>query len=499
MASKAPRILRILLLLLLAVLVTGGGYLSLQALQGTRLGTVIGLKQEAQKKEIYYCPMHPSYKSDKPGDCPICNMSLVKLEPQSGQPAQGDPEPMPGMPGMPGPAGAGSMEAAPPPEALPPGTVQISPQRQQLIGVQIGEVLWKPLNQTLRTVGRLSFDETRVARVQTKIEGWIDRVYADFTGKLVRKGQPLISIYSPELVATQQEFLVSSKARDYLKDSSIEGIASGARSLYDSARQRLKLWDISDQQIEEIRKRGEPIKTLTLYSPMDGFIVARDAFENQRVTPETELYVLADLSRIWVFADIYEYEVPMVKLGQTADVTLSSFPGETFQAKVSYIYPELNPETRTLKVRLELPNPGFRLKPDMYAEVALQVGHGTQLAVPEEAVLDSGVEQIVFVHHEGGYFEPRRVRLGAKVDGQFVVLAGLEAGEKVVTSGNFLIDSESQLKAAMSSMPGGGPHAGHGGAPSSGQEGQAGGARDGREGPQPRSPAAAGGHAGHGG
>ncbi|MEO0250490.1 MAG: efflux RND transporter periplasmic adaptor subunit [candidate division WOR-3 bacterium] len=478
---------RRLALMALFVILLGGGaagaYFYRDLLRGTKLGKWMGLEKQAEAKEVYYCPMHPDYKSDKPGDCPICNMTLVKLEPRAETAVPSgerkilywqDPMHPQYKSDKPGKAPDCGMDLVPVyadegPRAqeLPPGTVQISPQKQQLIGVQYGEVLYQPLSKTIRTVGRLAYDETKIARIHTKIEGWIEKVYVDFTGKLVKKGQPLISLYSPELVSTQQEFLIAKRAKDYLGDNPIKEISSNALSLYESTRERLRLWDISEDQIKEIEERGAPTKTLTLYAPIDGFVLARNAFERQRITPETELYAIADLSTIWVFADIYEYEAPLIKLGQTATLTLSYFPGKTFKGKVTYIYPQLDNTTRTLKVRLEFPNLDFQLKPDMYANVELHINYGRQLAVPEEAVLDSGSEQIVFVARDGGYFEPRKVTLGQKVGHLFIVLDGVKAGERVVTSANFLIDSESQLKSALRGIG----HAGHGGgAPPGGEQ-----------------------------
>jgi len=390
----------------------------------------------AQQRRILYWvdPMHPAYKSGKPGTAPDCGMDLVPVY----------------------------ADETPEETSLPPGTVQITAQKLQRIGVTFGEVTSQPLSKTIRTVGRMAYDETKLVRIHAKIEGWVEQVFVDFTGKLVEKNQPLLSIYSPELVSTQQELLIAKKAKDYLASSPVPEVSSGSRSLYESARDRLRLWDISDEQIRELEERGQPTKTLTLYSPLSGFVVTRNAFPKQRVTPETELYTIADLSTVWVLADVYEYEVPMIQLGQAATMTLSYFPGRKFAGRVTYIYPQLDNMTRTLKVRLEFPNPAFELKPDMYADVELRIDYGTQVSVPEEAVLDSGSEQIVFVAHEGGYFEPRKIQLGARVDGRQIVLSGLKPGERIVTSGNFLIDSESRLKSAAAAMAGAG-HAGHGG------------------------------------
>jgi len=383
-------------------------------------------KEEKKEKKILYWvdPMHPVYKSDKPGIAPDCGMQLV-------------------------PVYAGEEGGK---EIPPSGSTMISPTKQQLIGVTYDTVVDEPLTHTIRTGGKVTYDETKIVKINPKIEGWIEKVYVDFTGKLVKKGQPLISIYSPELVSTQQEYLLALKSKEYLSKSPFPEIANSSNSLLESTKKRLEFWDIREDEIREIEKRGKPVKTMTLYAPSSGFVLTRNAFEHQRVMPESELYTIADLSRVWILADIYEYELPLIRLGQTAAIKLSYFPGETFTGRVTYIYPQLDNVTRTLKVRLELSNPDFKLKPDMYTNVEFQINYGKQISVPEEAVLDSGTEQIVFVAHKGGYFEPRKVKLGAKVDKRFIILSGLAPGEKIVTSGNFLIDSESRLKSAMGGM-----------------------------------------------
>ena len=272
----------------------------------------------------------------------------------------------------------------------------------------------------------------------------------------VQKGQPLLSIYSPDLVSTQQEFLLSLKAKKTLGKSDFPEIASSANSLYAASRKRLELWDIPEKQINEIERRGEIVKALTLYAETGGYVLTKNAFQRQKITPDTELYSIADLSTVWVIADIYEYEMQMIRVGQPATMNLSYYPGETFTGKVTYIYPQLDAQTRTMKARIEFPNRNLKLKPDMFANVDFQIVYPRQVSVPEEAVLDSGEEQIVFVALGDGYFEPRKVQLGAKVDDRYIILSGLQAGEKIVTSGNFMIDSESRLKSSMGGMNHGG-------------------------------------------
>jgi RND family efflux transporter MFP subunit len=382
--------------------------------------------QTAAKKVQYWVdPMHPAYKSDKPGKAPDCGMDLVPVYAEETTAVKTN---------------------------LPEGTIQISPEKQQLIGVQYGEAAYKAVFKTLRAVGRLAYDETKIVRVHPRIEGWIEQVFVDFIGKQVSKGQPLISLYSPELWQTQQEYLLALKGRNELANSPFREAVASSASLLAAARKRLELWDIEMAQLEHLEHTGKPFKALTLYAPSDGFVLTRNAFAKQRVTPDTELYAIADLSTIWVMADIYEYEAPEIKVGQPATVTLSYAPGRSYRGKVTYINPQLDNATRTLKVRVEIANPGFALKPDMFANVELGIGYGKQIVVPQEAVLDSGAEQQVFVAHEGGYFEPRKVHLGTKVDSEFIVLSGLKAGQRIVTSANFLIDSESKLKSAAGGM-----------------------------------------------
>jgi RND family efflux transporter MFP subunit len=335
---------------------------------------------------------------------------------------------------------------------MPETAFKISPEKQQLIGVQYGTVENESLSKSLRAVGRAAFDETKIVRINPKIEGWIENVYVDFTGKLVQKGQPLLSIYSPDLVQTQEEYLLALKGRRQIAESPFGEAVNFSESLVQSARRRLELWDITDEQIKELEKRGTPSRTMMLYAPASGFVMTRNAYPKQRVMPDTELYQLADLSTIWILADIYEFEAADIKVGQPAMVTLSSYPGRNLNGKISYIYPQVDNTTRTLKVRVELANRDFLLKPDMYADVTVNIGYGNRLVVPQEAVMDSGSEQLVYVSLGDGYFEPRKVQIGAKVDNKYVVIAGLKAGERVVTSGNFLVDSESRLKSAAGGM-----------------------------------------------
>ena len=338
-------------------------------------------------------------------------------------------------------------------EEVAPGTVQISAERQQLIGVKFGTVEMKPLEKVIRTVGRVDYDEKRIVTVSPKIGGWIEDLYVDFTGKYVSEGEPLLTIYSPELVSTQEEYLIALRARKSLSKSPFPEVASSGDSLAESAKRRLKLWDISDDQIRTLEETGQAKKTLTLYSPFKGFVLEKSAYKGMSVMPGMSLFKLADLSVVWLYGDIYEYELPFIRLGQQASIQLTYLPGETFTGKVIYIYPSLNPETRTAKVRFEIPNLQGKLKPEMYANVEVKVHLGQRLVVPQGAIIDTGIRRLAILDKGNGYFEPREVK-AEKIGEYYEVMKGLKAGDRVVTSANFLVDSESNLKSAVSGMAG---------------------------------------------
>jgi RND family efflux transporter MFP subunit len=384
-------------------------------------------KEKGQRKILYwYDAMNPGHHYDKPGKAPD-GMDLV--------PKYAGEE-----------AGAVSMQD------MAPGSVMLNSAMQQLIGVRYTEVRRAHMERTVRTVGLLQMNDEKISRIHVKIAGWIQKVYLNFVGKLVKEGQPLFTLYSPDLVSTEQEYLIALKGQEYMSKAPYTDAATGANALLDATRQRLQLWDITDAQISDLEKTGKVSQVMTLYSPTNGFVMTRNAFEQTYVTPETELYDIADLSTIWVYVDIFEYEAPYVHVGQPASMQLSYFPGKTYRGKVTYVYPTLDPKTRTIKARLEFPNPNYELKPDMYADVQLKVDYGVQTLVPSEAVLNSGTRQIVFIAKADGYFEPREIKVGKQFDDQYEVLAGLKPGEKIVASGNFLIDSESQLQAALGSF-----------------------------------------------
>jgi len=315
---------------------------------------------------------------------------------------------------------------------------------------------YRVVDRHIRTVGKVEPDETRLAFVNTKITGWVKKLFIDYTGQQVVKGQPLLSIYSPDLVTAQEEYLLALRSVKTAQTST-QGFAeidASRKELLESSRRRLLLWDITEEQIAELEQSGRPKTDITLQAPLDGIVLEKMVLEGTYVTPGMNLYKIADLSKVWIVADVYEYEAPLVKVGQEARVSFPYEPGESFIASVIYVYPVLDPMTRTIKVRLAAKNPNLKLKPEMFANVEIKSSSGERLAIPTEAVLDSGPRKIVYVEKKPGVYEMREAALGIRGEKYVEVLRGIRKGERVVTSGNFLIDSESQLRAG----PGGGGH-----------------------------------------
>jgi len=335
-----------------------------------------------------------------------------------------------------------------------PGIVTIAPERLQTIGVKYEPVSRRPLEKIIRTVGRVAVDERKLAKVTIKFHGWIERLFVSATGDHVKKGQQLFTIYSPDLVATQEEYLLALQGRKQMGGSEFPEVARGSQDLLEATKRRFQLWDITADHVRELEKTGKVLKALPIHSPITGTVIKKEALAGAHVDPGQELYTIADLSHIWILADIYEYELSFVKAGQQAAVTLSYDPSTVLTGHVSFIYPTLDPKTRTAKVRFELNNRGEMLKPDMYANVELRVSLGTRLAIPQEAIIESGQKQVVFLHHGGGKLEPRLIKTGVKTGEWTEVLEGLKEGEHVVTSANFLIDSESRLKSVVEGMGG---------------------------------------------
>jgi multidrug efflux pump subunit AcrA (membrane-fusion protein) len=342
-----------------------------------------------------------------------------------------------------------SRESATPQAA---GTVYVSPERQQWIGVRTGAVARRTLQTTIRSVGVLAFDETRVAQLHTKIVGWVERTFVDYVGRRVARGEPLLSVYSPELVATQNEYLLALRA-ERIPDGDAVSDFGGTWSLEDVARERLRLWDISDAQIEALRRSGTVQKTLTLYAPFDGIVLERGAFPGQYLTPEVTAYRIADLSTVWVLGEIFEYEQSRVKVGQSVEIEFPYGPAtQRLSGLITYVSPTVVPETRRVQVRAEFANPGLELKPGSYVTFVIRTPPEDRVAVPKEALIDTGAKRYVILARPNGFFEPREVQVGEPSDDAYPVLAGVAEGERVVVSAQFLIDSETNLQAAMKAM-----------------------------------------------
>ena len=385
---------------------------------------------KAPMKVMYHCPMHPDYISDRPGKCPICGMDLVPFTP-------GETEQPQAQPGL---------------ETRAPLT--LSPERRQLIGLQVGTVEKRRVSRTIRAAGRVEYDEKRRATVSLKFGGWVEDLMVKSVGETVRKGSPLMAVYSPDLLEAQHNYLVARAALAALgKDASADS-RSLAEELLRSARERLRLWDFTDEQLKAIESSGQAEHDVTIFSKVDGVVTARNVALGSNVEPGKDLFEIADLTTVWMLADVFESEAPLIKIGQQAKIELIAFPGEPLTGTVSYIYPALDEATRTLRVRLECPNPDGRLKPGMFSAVSIAVDLGEQLAVDDDAVLDTGLRQIVFVDKGEGRLEPREVVVGDRADGLAIIARGLEPGERIVTSGNFLVDSESRMKAALRQVGG---------------------------------------------
>ena len=329
--------------------------------------------------------------------------------------------------------------------SVPAGAVVLPAVQQQLIGVRTTEVRFAPLGQAIRAVGTITYDERNLTQVNLRVSGWIRKVFVDAVGKSVRKGEPLLTLYSPDLLATQEEYLLALRSEHQLAGSPLPEAKEGAKALIISARERLKLWDVTDHQIDELQRRGKADPVITVYAPASGIVLKREALPGKYVEPGTTLYELADLSTVWIYADVYESQLADVKPHQQAIATFDAYPGTPFQGTVQYIYPSLNETTRTVRVRLELPNPKLKLKPGMYGTVVIQIDQQERLVVPKEAVLDTGVRQIVFLDQGKGMYVPTEVKLGRRGEDKVEVLAGVKEGDRVVISANFLLDAQSKL------------------------------------------------------
>jgi Cu(I)/Ag(I) efflux system membrane fusion protein/cobalt-zinc-cadmium efflux system membrane fusion protein len=330
--------------------------------------------------------------------------------------------------------------------------VQLSPERMQSIGVKTGSVEYKQLTDDIRATGTVDIDERLVSYVQVRFPGYVRKVFVNATYLYVRKGEPLFTVYSPDLVATQQEYLLARQNQQSLSTSTVDGVASGAASLSAAAEQRLEQWEVPQSELQKLKDTGKPITNLTINSPVSGYVTEYNALPNMYIEPSTRLYTIADLSRIWVYAQVFQDDVGRLKHGDPVEVTVDSYPGRTFRGKVDEILPQVDPATRTVRVRLVIENPGLKLKPGMYVNCDLKSPLGRQLVIPASAVFQTGMKELVFLDHGNGSLEPKEVVLGPRAEDDVVVLKGLRQHQQIVTSANFLIDSESQLQAAAGSF-----------------------------------------------
>ena len=469
--STSPKALSITLLLVL-----GSGLLGLTA-----------CSSEQSEVHAYHCPMHPTYLSDKPGDCPICGMRLVPTETADGS-AQGEKTvfaegthlcPMHPEVGSDDPnercskcgmrlvpraevVGKGADSRQPAAHSSPAHSltrvdgmapVEVTAGAARLAGIQTAPVVRERIGRAVRTVGTVLPDETRVRHVHTKIAGWVERLHVNFTGQAVRAGEPILVLYSPELLASQEEYLRARETAARFSTSALPEVRRGGEDLLHAARRRLELFDVPGSLIAELDRTGAPQRAVTLNAPVSGYVTAKGVFEGHQVEPGMELFTITDLSRVWIEADFYEYETRDLTIGQAASLSLPYDPAVSLAGRIEYVYPTLDPATRTLRVRFDFPNPKTALKPGMFASVELSLAPADALVIPDSAVMDTGERQVVFVETAPGRLEPREVRVGVRSAGRAEVRSGLAEGERVAIKANFLLDSESRLRAAFAAPP----------------------------------------------
>jgi len=407
-------------------------------------------------KDLYQCPMHPNYTADKAGDCPICGMKLVKVEHEDAgrkvalyrspmNPSQTSPVPRKDEMGMDFVpvyqdelSGGGEVSGL--------AGVKIDAERQQLIGLRTAAVTRGPISGDWRTVGRVAVDETRVRKMNVKVDGFVDRLFADYTGKRVHRGQPLLSLYSPDLLNAQQDYVLALKTRQQL------GGGSAGEDLVAAARRRLELWDIPPSEIAALERSQIPHRTLTLVSPIEGVITSKNVVQGSRLAAGDTPFEITDLSEVWVLADAHEMDLPRVRLGTPVTLTLAAIHNRVFKGRVSFIEPALDAKTRTARVRLAFANPRGELRPEMFGEIVFHTRPRQSLRVPSDSIIDSGERKVVFVATGDGRFEPRAIEAGDSSGDLVEVLSGLEEGERVVVRASFLVDSESRLKAALAAL-----------------------------------------------
>lgn len=431
------------LVILILASAAGGGWVLWQK---KHAGTATEQKA-AQGKQLYTCSMHPFIIKDKPGTCPICGMELIKKIDN---------------------AAGGEQTAEQKQQADMLGHVSLSPTQRVMANVATVEAKHQSLNKEINAVGIVQYDQSRQAKVTAWIAGRIDQLHVNRVGDIVSKDKPVAEIYSPDLLASQQEYLLAVKSKDQLKNSPISAISQNGEGLVASAKQRLMLYGVKENQIAELEKAGKPNIRLPIYTPLSGVVIEKMMQQGQYVNTGEVLFNIADLSTVWVEVEVYENEFPNIHLGQQVEIRSQSFPGKPFSGRIAFIYPFLDPKTRTVKARVEMANPGMKLKPDMFVNAIIKVPLGSSIVVPVTAVIDTGKRQVVWVEGSPGMFEPRDVQVGQRTDDKIQILSGLKNGDKVAVSGAYLIDSESQLKGG-----GGQDHSKHTGGGAKPAQGQA--------------------------
>lgn len=445
---------------------------------------------EGAAPKKYHCPMHPTYVSNRPGDCPICNMKLVliKGDKAAAKPVAPAPDdkiaqvksgqfycpmgaehvqdeagkcPKCGMKlvekqAAPATTGhEGHVADAPVPGRI---SISLSSEKRQLIGLSLSKVEKRNLTRTVRTTAVVQHDETRYTRIAPRFAGWVRKLYVNFSGAPVAEGDPLFTVYSPELFSAQNEYLIAWRGFQQLKSDAPAPQRESARAMLESARLRLTLWEVGEQEIRELEQRGKASAELLFRVPFTGHVLVKNAVEGKAFMAGESLYEIADLTHVWLRAAVYEFELPLVSVGQQASINFPYLNNESFPAEVTFIYPHIEAQTRRGEIRLELDNPGHRLRPDMWANVDLEMKIGEKLAVPASAVIDTGQRYVAFVNGQDEHLDPREVKIGGKTDDYYEVVSGLKEGEQVVTRALFLVDSESQLKAAIAGMGEAGGH-----------------------------------------
>ena len=410
-----------LVVIILASAAGGGWYLWQKKQPGTA-----GEQKGAQGKQLYTCAMHPFIIKDKPGTCPICGMELIKK--------------------IEGAADGGAQTAEQKQQAEMLGHVSMSANQRIMANVATVAAKQATLNKEINAVGIVQYDQSRQAKVTAWIAGRIDKLNVNTVGAYVSKDKPVAEVYSPDLLATQQEYLLAVKSREQLKNSPIPSISQNGNGLVDSAKQRLMLFGVKEIQIAELEKAGKPNIRLPIYTPLSGIVIEKMVQQGQYVNTGEVLFNIADLSRVWVEIDVFENEVPYVRVGQQVEIRSAVEHGAVFNGRISFVYPFHDPKTHTVKARVELPNPGHMLKPDMFVNAIIRVPLAKGIIVPVTAVIDTGKRQVVWVEMSPGMFESRDVQAGERIDDKIQILSGLKPGDKVAVSGSYLIDSESQLK-----------------------------------------------------